>query len=67
MKSSFGATISFGLAFKPIIGVNQDAVWRAMLYAMRNPADAGIKVGSVRVQDRGGYMQRTMCLLVTRE
>jgi len=29
---------------------------------MRNPADAGIKVGSVRVQERGGYMQRTMCL-----
>merc|ERR1712137_1148097 len=44
ITSSSGETIGFGLASKPITGVNQDAVWRAMLYAMRNPADAGMKV-----------------------
>merc|ERR1712226_1580001 len=53
ITSSSGETIGFGLASKPITGVNQDAVWRAMLYAMRNPADAGMKVDSVRVQDMG--------------
>merc|ERR1712241_1181901 len=63
ISSSSGATIGFGLASKPITGVNQDAVWRAMLYAMRNPADAGMKVDSVRVQDMGGYMQRSFRIL----
>jgi len=63
ISSSSGETIGFGLASKPITGVNQDAVWRAMLYAMRNPADAGMKVDSVRVQDMGGYMQRSFRIL----
>merc|ERR1712014_249792 len=63
ITSSSGETIGFGLASKPITGVNQDAVWRAMLYAMRNPADAGMKVDNVRVQDMGGYMQRSFRIL----
>merc|ERR1719219_81767 len=63
IASSSGETIGFGLASKPITGVDQDAVWRAMLYAMRNPADAGMKVDSVRVQDLSGCMQRSFRIL----
>merc|ERR1712088_1257189 len=44
-------------------GMSQDAVWRAMLTAMRDPVGAGMKVDSVRVQDMSGYMQRSMRLL----
>merc|ERR1712079_228295 len=40
-----------------------DALWRAMLYAMRNPAVCGLKVDGVSVRDMSGYMQRTMRLL----
>merc|ERR1712152_66781 len=35
----------------------------AMLYAMRNPAECGLKVNGVSVRDMNGYMQRTMRLL----
>merc|ERR1712084_205887 len=59
MTSSSGATIGFGLASKPLDGMTQDAVWRAMLTAMRDPVGAGMKVDSVRVQDMSGYMQRS--------
>merc|ERR1719264_1534211 len=34
-----------------------------MLYAMRNPAECGLKVDGVSVRDMSGYMQRTMRLL----
>eukprot|EP00415_Alexandrium_ostenfeldii_P004501 UN4501 len=34
-----------------------------MLYSMRNPAECGLKVDGVRVQDMIGYMQRTMRIL----
>jgi hypothetical protein len=63
MTSSSGATVGFGLASKPLDGMSQDAVWRAMLTAMRDPVGAGMKVDSVRVQDMSGYMQRSMRLL----
>merc|ERR1719434_142390 len=43
--------------------MNQDALWRAMLYAMRNPAACGLNVDGVSVRDMSGYMQRTMRLL----
>merc|ERR1711945_23840 len=41
----------------------QDALWRAMLFAMRSPAECGLKVDGVSVRDMRGYMQRTMRLL----
>jgi len=63
IASRSGETIGYGLASKPLTGVNEDAVWRGMLYAMRNPADAGMKVDNVRVQDLGGYMQRSFRIL----
>merc|ERR1719464_1827441 len=52
-----------GLASKPVTSVNQDSVWRAMLYVMRNPAEGGLKVDGVKVRDMSGYLQRTMRLL----
>merc|ERR1712242_448471 len=58
VESSSSDVVGYGLASKPVTGVSQDALWRAMLYAMRNPAVCGLKV-----DDMSGYMQRTMRLL----
>merc|ERR1712117_380911 len=63
IESSTSDVVGYGLASKPVTGVSQDALWRAMLYAMRNPAVCGLKVDGVSVRDMSGYMQRTMRLL----
>merc|ERR1719511_518479 len=63
IKSNSPDTIGFGVASKPISTVSQDSLWKAMLYAMRNPADSGLKVTNVNVRDMSGYMQRSMCIL----
>merc|ERR1712018_903410 len=42
-------TISYGFASKAITGLSQDALWKAMLYCMRNPGECGLKVDNVRV------------------
>merc|ERR1712127_74674 len=38
MESSSSDVVGYGLASKAITGMSQDALWKAMLYAMRNPA-----------------------------
>merc|ERR1712107_404113 len=45
--------VGYGLASKPVTSVNQDSVWRAMLYVMRNPSEGGLleKAGSPTVTD----------------
>merc|ERR1719277_2006551 len=63
VESSSSDVVGYGLASKPITGISQDALWKAMLYAMRNPAECGLKVDGVSVRDMRGYMQRTMRLL----
>jgi len=63
MQSSSSDVVGYGLASKPVTGTSQDALWRAMLYAMRNPAACGLKVDNVSVRDMSGYMQRSMRLL----
>merc|ERR1712045_508666 len=55
--------VGYGLASKPLSGASQDELWKAMLYAMRNPAECGLKVDSVAIRDMSGFMQRSMCLL----
>merc|ERR1712127_15071 len=55
--------VGYGLASKPISDSSQDDLWKAMLYAMRNPAQCGLKVDSVSIRDMSGYMQRSMRLL----
>jgi len=55
--------VGYGLASKPIGDSSQDKVWKAMLFAMRNPAACGLKVDSVSIRDMSGYMQRSMRLL----
>merc|ERR1719418_91059 len=55
--------VGYGLASKPLSGANQDELWKAMLYAMRNPAECGLKVDSVAIRDMSGSMQRSMRLL----
>merc|ERR1711884_509551 len=54
--------VGFGLASKPLSGASQDELWKAMLYAMRNPAECGLKVDSVAIRDLSGFMQRSMRL-----
>jgi len=61
IESSSSDMISYGIASKPI-GASQDAAWKAMLYAMRKPAECGLKVDSVAISDMKGFMQRTMRL-----
>merc|ERR1711876_132146 len=51
VESSSSDVVGYGVASKPVTGVSQDALWRAMLYAMRNPAECGLKVDGVRVRD----------------
>merc|ERR1719412_3275385 len=63
LQTSSSDVVGFGLASKPLTDMNQDALWRAMLYAMRNPAACGLNVDGVSVRDMSGYMQRTMRLL----
>merc|ERR1719433_2428826 len=63
LQSSSSDVVGFGVASKPISDIGQDALWRAMLYALRNPAECGLKVDGVSVRDMRGYMQRTMRLL----
>merc|ERR1712241_1598412 len=54
--------VGYGLASKPLSGASQDELWKAMLYAMRNPAECGLKVDSVAIRDLSGCMQRSMRL-----
>jgi len=62
-ESSSSDFVGYGLASKPIADTNEDGLWKAMLYAMRNPAECGLKVDGVRVCDMTGYMQRSMRIL----
>merc|ERR1739838_708042 len=62
-ESSSSDFVGYGLASKPITDTNEDGLWKAMLYAMRNPAECGLKVDGVRVCDMTGYMQRSMRIL----
>merc|ERR1711884_645335 len=54
--------VGYGLASKPLSGASRDELWKAMLYAMRNPAECGLKVDSVAIRDMSGCMQRSMRL-----
>jgi hypothetical protein len=63
IESSTSDVVGYGLASKPVTDSTQDALWRGMLYAMRNPAACGLKVDGVSVKDMQGYMQRTMRIL----
>merc|ERR1712241_1157043 len=55
--------VGYGLASKPLSGASQDELWKAMLFAMRNPAECGLKVDSVAIRDMNGFMQRSMRLV----
>merc|ERR1712129_646840 len=63
VQSSSSDVVGDGLASKPVTGMNQDALWKAMLYAMRNPAECGLKVDGVSVRDMTGSMQGSMRIL----
>merc|ERR1712241_803381 len=62
IETSSSDVIGYGVASKPIVGANRDAAWKAMLFAMRKPAECGLKVDTVSVRDETGFMQRTMRL-----
>merc|ERR1719346_619547 len=63
VENSSSDVAGYGLASKPITDLSEDEAWKAMLYAMRNPAQCGLKVDGVSVRDMTGYMQRTMRIL----
>jgi len=69
LESKSADVIGFGLASKPMSGMTQDSLWKAMLFCVRNPDKCGMKVDTVRVKDVPGYMsnpgylQRSMRLL----
>ena len=60
VESETSGTVGYGLASKPVIDMSQDSLWKAMIYAMRNPAECGLKVDGVTTRDMAGFMQRTM-------
>jgi len=60
VESGTSDTVGYGLASKPVTDMSQDSLWKAMLYAMRNPAECGLKVDGVTTRDMAGFMQRTM-------
>merc|ERR1712012_1229390 len=63
VESGTSDTVGYGLASKPVTGMSEDSLWKAMLYAMRNPAECGLKVDGVTTRDMAGFMQRTMRIL----
>merc|ERR1711963_1010290 len=63
IESSSSEVVGYGVASKPLTGVKQDDLWKAMLFATRNPAECGLKVDSVTVRDMSGFMQRSKLLL----
>jgi len=63
VESGTSDTVGYGLASKPVTDMSQDSLWKAMLYAMRNPAECGLKVDGVTTRDMAGFMQRTMRIL----
>jgi len=63
IESSSSDTVGYGLASKPVTDMSEDSLWKAMLYAMRKPAECGLKVDGVTTRDMAGFMQRTMRIL----
>merc|ERR1739836_92901 len=60
VESGTSDSVGYGLASKPVTDMSQDSLWKGMLYAMRNPAECGLKVDGVTTRDMAGFMQRTM-------
>merc|ERR1712012_617522 len=58
LESKAGETIGYGIASKPMTGMTQDDLWKAMLYSVKNPDKCGMKVDSVKTKDVPGYMQK---------
>merc|ERR1719471_590273 len=63
VESGTSDAVGYGLASKPVTDMSQDSLWKAMLYAMRNPAECGLKVDGVTTREMAGFMQRTMRIL----
>ena len=51
LQSSSSGAVGYGLSSKPVTNMNQDALWKATLHAMRNPAECGFKGPGVSVRD----------------
>lgn len=54
--------IGYGISSKAMAGLTQDSLWKAMLFAIRNPDRAGMNVSNVKVFDNDAYMTRFMNL-----
>merc|ERR1712012_993548 len=58
MGAKSSSVIGLGLASKPMTGMTQDALWKAMLYSVRNPDKCGMKVDNVRTKDVPGFLKK---------
>merc|ERR1712045_294891 len=63
IETSSSDVVGYGLASKPLVGLSEDAAWKAMIFAMRNPGECGMKVDRVVLRDLSGFMQRSMRIL----
>jgi len=54
--------VGYGVASKTITGMNSDSCWKAILYQIRNPHKAGMKVTVLKMEDKAGYLEREMTL-----
>jgi len=63
IEANSSDVVGYGLASKPITNMSEDTAWKAMLYTMSNPAECGLKVDQVFLQNKLGFMQRSMRLL----
>jgi hypothetical protein len=55
-----GTTVGLGMTSEPFTEFSKDDVWNAMLQAVRNPEQSGMKVENVCMSDHPGFMQCTM-------
>merc|ERR1712242_52908 len=63
IEANSSDVVGYGLASKPITNMSEDTAWKAMLYTMSNPAECGLNVDQVFLQNKLGFMQRSMRLL----
>lgn len=63
IEKGSGDVVGYGIASKPMTGVTEDTLWKAMLTAMKSPDKNGMKVDSVSTRHMAGFMQRSMRLL----
>merc|ERR1719328_428667 len=61
---SVSDVVGYGMVSHPMTS-SRDQVWRAMLSFLSRPADCGMPVDEVSLQQKNGYMVRSMRMIPT--